>query len=548
MNPLLKMAVLSGATRAVELHLGKTADINIKDDKGMTLLMYAAMKGHSETCKMLLEAGADPYMENHERKTALCLTKAFGQSDAMAVLLDYMQQVQQVTDSAFSVAPRSESDDYKSVSSSEDNDNSVFSDSSGWIEDVENTPPEDDKSILDEAVQLQKHISSCRPVDSDEEWDDVDVNLPEIIWSATKAHLQHEGWQIEKNLIISAINTGRLVLGQIDIMSEHVGEQDFDYSERLMMVLTDLGVRIDGMTSDFIYPTSIDFEESEVEEDDEMLANDALHFLWEMNNPAHDPCWLYLKEARKISLLSKEDECEIGIQAENGKQELIKAVSYCPPAVSFLLAKVNDASSGLILIDSITVSKSESELYGVDGDELFEVDEDADTEKMEGEEDAENALSLNFESFEKFESIQNLHFQVLSALEQKERSPIARHLLHEEIYKNLSQISLNSNLLTSLVNSIQETSSAIQSSERLVYKICTENVGMSSDDFHALFAGHETNLDWCATIITAYKDELGAKLAPVSCKILDEQLKLLELKKQIGIPFGEFKLLSQKNC
>ena len=64
MNPLLRMAVQAGSEKAVSLHLNKISDIDEVDDKGMTLLMLAALRGHSETCRILLEAGATPLLYN----------------------------------------------------------------------------------------------------------------------------------------------------------------------------------------------------------------------------------------------------------------------------------------------------------------------------------------------------------------------------------------------------------------------------------------------------------------------------------------------------
>lgn len=543
MNPLLKMAVLSGATRAVELHLGKIPDINIKDDKGMSLLMYAAMKGHAETCKMLLNAGANPHIENRDGKTALCLTRTFEKKDAMAMILDFIKQESCLE---ATVVAEPDTTPYESLNLNDEIEDAEFVDNFGWEEDVEEAPPEDDRSILIEAIQIQKQMSSSTPIDLDEDWDEIDIDLPEIIWSNTKTYLQHESWQLEKNLIISGIMTGRLVTGQIDAITEHLGEQESDYSGRLMMVLTDLGIRIDGMTCDFVNPLNIDFTESEIDEDEDRLADEAIRFLWEMNDPANDPYWLYLKDARREPLLSREEECEIGIQMEKGIQTVVKAISYCPSAVSSLLAKVSDVSSGLINMDAITVSKSESAFDSADENDLFNEVADVDENEDDEADILEKATVSYFERLERFVIIRNLHLQILATLERKESDSSARHQLHERIYKELSEIILTSKILSDLIDVTKKIMLSIQTKERRIHTICVEYVGMDPVDFQRLYNGNEINLDWCAMITSGYKDTFGARLASESCKIMDEQLGLLELQKQIGIPIDEFRLLSQR--
>jgi RNA polymerase primary sigma factor len=66
LNPLLKMAVLSGVQAAVRLHIRRGIEINAIDEKGRSPLILAASKGHTETCKILPEAGADPRIQDNE--------------------------------------------------------------------------------------------------------------------------------------------------------------------------------------------------------------------------------------------------------------------------------------------------------------------------------------------------------------------------------------------------------------------------------------------------------------------------------------------------
>jgi len=476
------MAVLSGATRAVELHLEKVADINSTDDKGMSLLMYAAIKGHAETCKMLLNAGADPHLENRDGKTALCLTKAFEKEDAMGIIIDFI-----MNESCSEAVVIAEPDvtPYKSIAVSYEVESTEFIDSFDWEEDVEEAPPEEDQSIVIEAIHIQNQLSSSTTIDLDEDWDDIDIDLPEIIWSNTKKYLQHEGWDVEKNLIISGIMTGRLVTDQIDAITEHLGEQESGYTERLMMVLTDLGVRIDGMTCDYVNPLNIEFTESEIDEADNQLADDAIRFLWEMNNPANDPLTPYLREARTGTLLSREEECELGIEMETGFQEMIKAISYCPSAVSALLAKVEAVYSGGQNISAIAVSKSEYLLVETNAESDIYIDDEPEIEDDGSDEpDDKEETDFHNEIRERFVTIKDWHLQILEALEQKQSELSICYLLQEKIYEELSEMILTSKTLSDLVE--------------------------------------------------------GAENLFLSCQLVKQPIEMFELQKTIGIPFDEF--------
>jgi len=49
----------------------KVPDVNVKDNSGMTALMWAADWGHSEIVKLLLDEGADVNAKDNSGRTAL---------------------------------------------------------------------------------------------------------------------------------------------------------------------------------------------------------------------------------------------------------------------------------------------------------------------------------------------------------------------------------------------------------------------------------------------------------------------------------------------
>jgi len=51
------------------------ANVNLKDSDGWTALMYAAMGGYMSSCKLLLNAGADPQVKNNDGDTAAVIAE-----------------------------------------------------------------------------------------------------------------------------------------------------------------------------------------------------------------------------------------------------------------------------------------------------------------------------------------------------------------------------------------------------------------------------------------------------------------------------------------
>jgi ankyrin repeat protein len=73
---------------AVRILLDAGADVNAKDNVGLTTLHWAAMSGHVECGKMLLDVGADIAVWGPIRNTALHFAAMVGHADIVRMLLD----------------------------------------------------------------------------------------------------------------------------------------------------------------------------------------------------------------------------------------------------------------------------------------------------------------------------------------------------------------------------------------------------------------------------------------------------------------------------
>ena len=66
----LCMSAMFGDVARIKQKLAAGADVNHANPGGWTALMMAARQGRAEAAKVLLHAGANPDMKNHEGKTA----------------------------------------------------------------------------------------------------------------------------------------------------------------------------------------------------------------------------------------------------------------------------------------------------------------------------------------------------------------------------------------------------------------------------------------------------------------------------------------------
>jgi ankyrin repeat protein len=84
--PLLVYAACSNCTDMVKLLLEKGSNINAADGDGFTALMWASEDGYAETVRLLISQGADVNAKAKNGATALFLAGRFGQTNIAQLL------------------------------------------------------------------------------------------------------------------------------------------------------------------------------------------------------------------------------------------------------------------------------------------------------------------------------------------------------------------------------------------------------------------------------------------------------------------------------
>ena len=386
LSPAFRMAVLAGAVTSVRLHLRAGTDLNAVDTQGRSPLLLAVSRGHLDICKLLLEAGADPTTKDNTGNDALAIARSRGDRAIVDLLHrvrilppefhdgDYesahgrvhegavngrsypsMQGIQEkitrVTSFVLEDGGKRRHTDGRvskdgTASKPPDDDNDVL-DLSGWQEEAETEAPPDDLSSAAEAAALQETLSRHRPIDTDENWDDVEIDLPEL------EHLgrRHSRIGTETRNAVRILVVDALRYGHID--QERVGrvldeDDDIDDTRRaeiesnLHVVLGELGVVINDEPS-----ANDTIAEITDEDEDEFgdLAAEAIDFLSALQSANADPIVPYAKSLPN-ELLTRDDEGTLGREVEEGMREVLDTIASSPMVVAKLLSDVRSVIAG----------------------------------------------------------------------------------------------------------------------------------------------------------------------------------------------------------
>ena len=86
LGALFRLTLASGVAAAVAQHLKRGAPLDGRDAQGRTPLMLAAMRGHVDVCRILLQAGVDTKLRDLNGKDAAALALAKGHSLILALI------------------------------------------------------------------------------------------------------------------------------------------------------------------------------------------------------------------------------------------------------------------------------------------------------------------------------------------------------------------------------------------------------------------------------------------------------------------------------
>ena len=368
-NPLLRIAVLHGSESAVQLHILRGHDLNAQDERGRTLLMLAASKGHINICKKLLDSGTDPLIQDIEGKNVFEIVKEYDYPTLTNYLAEWLPT--QLINS---------SDQQKVELTNNIEENFLNIDLSIWEEDIDSPPPPQDKGCLSILSELQKLISKHTPIDNDNDWLDVDFDLPDAPKRYRGTVVFNDNLRSSIYSILSFIkNNGFIsfesvlnICAEYDLLDalednytdqiryhgkpnrknkpnlitfeqltnmaigNNGSEEDSEILRHLLYILSDIGFVVEDnqyidVSSNSIAP-SFDEDDPSIEE--------TIVFLSQQLRQSDNSLNAYLKEMGNENLLSKQDEVFLGESMAEAFVEINQAIIQSPFAINELFLMV----------------------------------------------------------------------------------------------------------------------------------------------------------------------------------------------------------------
>lgn len=370
---LFRMAALSGAVEALKLHIRRGVYIDARDADGRTALMLAASRGHEEACKILLDAGADISIQDPGGKDASAFALIAGAGQIAALIGTYLaQHSQELSLIATNSNPENSISDNSAVCDTATQNPKCDFNSLTWIEEEETARPDGDQECLASAMNLQDAISVHLPLNTDQDWSDIDLYLPEPRSAATDFNLRER----LRSLFASGWRDGRLAeIAVAEVAAVRAGESAVTEISHLLLILEDMGVRIDyeahlvGADTEYFPPDEDDVEAWEA-------AELALELLDRLSTSHTDPLYLYSREMGKFALLTREDEQRLGSMIERAlhrathaaislditRHNLVESLQYIQSGTR-KISDIFDRFDGDIVPAEVT-SSTQSELDG----------------------------------------------------------------------------------------------------------------------------------------------------------------------------------------
>lgn len=368
LNRFLKMAVMAGVESAVQIHIDRGDDLNARDGNGLTLLMLSAARNNTAMCKLLLSAGVDKDLLDPSGNTAHAIAVAVGAHEAVVILEAVAsaarefdrQELITIQPSDEGVAPSTSptvefltrldtaevidaniaatASVYDAKESSEPGSTPEF-DLFGWEAEEDASPPAVDPSVAKAASALQASISKHDPIDSSEDWDDIDIYLPERSLPLARTG-DAESRELLRLLLLRSVREGSVPSAAVEALSLDDDQSPNPETEALLtMVVNDLGAEVDErfeyITPDENFEVFVNPEENPIEEE---IVADALAFVDNLASRFSEPLRSYQKEFQRVRLISAEEEVELGKAMEVELERALDTLAAWPRGIELTLA------------------------------------------------------------------------------------------------------------------------------------------------------------------------------------------------------------------
>jgi hypothetical protein len=185
------------------MHIARGRDVNARDETGTSLLGLAASKGHLTTFKLLLEAGANPAVKDLEGRDPLELARTRGFVEIVELLSRFDAELNPAV---------------TSIETAPDSEGAAESEGGFWEAEASPREPLGDPVYVSRAAAIETKITGFEYLSPDEDWDDVDADLPTY---QLFAGIRKREFHVLRSELIRFFGSA-IVAGTVSLASENV--------------------------------------------------------------------------------------------------------------------------------------------------------------------------------------------------------------------------------------------------------------------------------------------------------------------------------------
>jgi RNA polymerase primary sigma factor len=215
-------------------------------------------------------------------------------------------------------------------------------------------PARSGEGVLAEVLALQRHLSEHIPIDHDDDWLDVEIDLPAVRDRSYRGGLDDDERDAARGIILRGLRDGCIPAWRLEALDLGGEERDEDLQVSLLVTLGDLGVVIDHESSD---DRDIDTPVA-IEAADEFLADEALDFMSALWSRECDPLYLYRKDIGGTELLTREEEVELAKEMERGIEQAINSLARWPQGLTNLVDVLEQVRVGAKRLEDVVDCES----------------------------------------------------------------------------------------------------------------------------------------------------------------------------------------------
>lgn len=403
LNPLLRLAAISGVETAIKLHIRRGDDLDARDGSGATPLILAAGKRRKGAVRLLLDAGANPTLADRSGMDALAHAVKGGCPETIGVLTEAVERLAEPDPSTECVVELVEpiSEELESVREVEPDQPPTVETPEVEAEPVSEeiveavSPADDQPTKIEESPPVEAQdssapVSEIAPRDEPnalalddeplgelfgDDWEaEEEISAPEgdetvaeaarqvheaigrhkVVdrdedWGDVDLHLpvraaplaRDEGDGTVRDLLLAALREGMVSEERlVDVCSNADGSRNEEAERLLAFVAGELGATVVEWTGSDEDPF---LPEASMEED--RLLTEAAEFAEELASGRNDPFRFYAKEIRG-ELLDAEEEIALGREMEEAGRSALSALASWPEGLSAVFEAADRVARG----------------------------------------------------------------------------------------------------------------------------------------------------------------------------------------------------------